>query len=441
MTLWAILAIALLARVGGIVALQAWKQPNYMEHGPIAVALIEHGTFAFGDFGVFQPSSVQSPPYPLFLAGLYKVFGYEISAATSQITAPAAHVTAMLVNALFGTLTVWLTFVLVRTAGGAPRVGLFAAAMMAVWPTQVYLVTTVQAIAMIVAATVAVVILFYRSVDTRRLGPWIAFSVIGCVAALTEPVLLPFMALSGLFILFWRGLPLNVRLRNATILFITALVVLGPWAYRNYLIHGKIVPVKSTFWVNMWKANNPNASGTDRPVLSEEKVNELKAGMSDAQRRDTNFDNVRQYDLMSPELRAQLTYKPEVEREEVFATTTKAWISQNKSGYLKLCALRLYKTLWVEADNPKAWNWPYVTSRTFILLMTPIGLFMAWNRGWRLFIPVMVMLTGLLTYTLTIAAARFAFPYEPWQLTLVALVLVGVFGGAKRDEFVTKSIA
>jgi Dolichyl-phosphate-mannose-protein mannosyltransferase len=432
-TLLVIVALALFARVGAMVALQAWNKITYMEHGPIAVSLLENGSFAFGDWGMYEPSSVQSPPYPLLLAGLYYAFGYNYDLQAGQIFANQAHIAAMVINSIFGAISVWLTYVLVRTLGGKSRVGLLAAAMMAIWPTQIYLAASVQSIAIIVAASLATIILFYRSVDSQRLGPWIGYGVIGCLAALTEPVLLPFMAMSGLFILFWPRLPGSIRLRNAIVLFITALVILGPWAYRNYQIHGKLVPVKNTFWVNMWKANNPNASGTDRPVLSDEKRAELMAGMTDAQRNDPDFDSVRQYDLMPPGHRKMLMYKPEIEREAIFAQITKKWISENPREYLRLCALRLYKTLWVETDNPKAWNWPYVGSRTFILLMTPIGLIAAWLNGWRLFIPLMVMGTGLLTYTLTIAAARFAFPYEPFQLSLIALVLFGVFGGNKKD--------
>jgi hypothetical protein len=38
-------------------------------------------------------------------------------------------------------------------------------------------------------------------------------------------------------------------------------------------------------------------------------------------------------------------------------------------------------------------------------------------------IPFLVVGSALLTYTLTIAAARFALPYEPWQLSLIAVVI------------------
>ncbi len=429
-----IVLLALALRVGAIFALKAWNNPNYMEHGPIAHALLEKGTFAFSDWGVFQPSSVQSPPYPLLLAGLYRTLGYAYNPDTATITADSAHTAAMLINAVFGAISVALTFFLVRTLGGGKNVGLFAAALVAVWPTQIYLVTTVQAIAFIVMSVLAMIILFYKAVDSQNLWPWTLYGIIGCTAALTEPVLLPFMALSGLFILFWRDLPFPIRLRNAIVLFVTALVVLGPWAYRNYLVHGALMPVKSTFWVNVWKSNNPNASGTDRPQMSEEMRKRLMAGMTDDQRRDPRFDNMRQYDLMPAEQRAELMNKPEVEREKVFAKFAKTWVSENPRRALQLCGIRLLKTLWIEWDNPKALNAPYVTARSLLLLLTPLALYAAWRARWRMFIPFMLVGSGLLMYTLTIAAARFALPYEPWQLAMISLLLIGFFWNTREES-------
>ena len=198
---WAVLALVLLAfavRVAAIFALRAWEHPSYMEHHAVAVNLLEGNGFWFRDWGWVGPSSVQSPPYPLLLAASYKVFG---------VGTKASYVAMMLLNAAAGAVAVWLTYLLATTLGrrtpASRWAGLIGAALVAVWPTQIYAATFVQAVALITAATLGILYLWQRSLDTGHLAPWLGFCVLGCLAALTEPVLLPIMALSGLLILAW----------------------------------------------------------------------------------------------------------------------------------------------------------------------------------------------------------------------------------------------
>lgn len=409
----AIFFIALAVRFLAIVGLESWKNPNPMEHRGVARALLNGDGFAFNEFNFYGPSSVQSPPYPLLLAGLFKIFGED---------APGAYVTAMAINALAGALSCVVAGLLALRLGASFLIALMSAALVAVWPTQVYAVTVAQAISLITLCTVCIIWLFYVSIDTQKILPWLGYSLIGCLGALTEPVLLPFMALSGLLILFWPKLTWSIRLRNAAILFLSALLVIGPWSYRNYKVHGKFVPVKNTVWVNIWKGANPYATGTDRLPMTDSMREQLKT-MTDAQKRNANFDNARQYDKLTEEQLRALNRKPEIEREQLFHDWAVAWIRENPNRWLQLCGLRLAKTLWIEWDNPKGEQF-YIVSRTILLGASALGFVFAFFHHWRILIPILVMGTGVLTYTFTITAARFAFPYEPWQLILASLAMV-----------------
>ena len=423
--------VAFALRLIALIVLRAWESPSAMEHDSIAKFLVAGQGFTFADWGVAQRTSVQSPLFPWLLAVAFLIFGSGSAAAYASV---------MVLNALLGALSCALTFAMTRAVGGTVRVAILAAALVAVWPTQVYAVTFVQAIVFITCATLAVIWLFYRSVDARQLRPWIGYGLIGCIGALTEPVLLPFMALSGLLILAWRGVPFPLRLRYAAVLFLCAVVILAPWSYRNYLTHGALVPVKSTFWVNVWKGNNPNATGTDRLALSPEQLAALEGNLTDEQLRDPALDGRRQYEALLPEQKMELEGTTEVEREKIFARYAKEFIRANPARYAELCGIRLWKTLWVEAGNPKSHGLKqyalYWLPRTLLLIITPIGLVLAWRRRWRMLIPALVVATALLTYTLTIAAARFALPYEPLQLALTALVLSTLYDRAtgRRDE-------
>jgi 4-amino-4-deoxy-L-arabinose transferase-like glycosyltransferase len=416
--LMVICAIAFALRVAAIVGLHAWDNPGAMEHDAIAKFLVAGQGFTFSDWGLVQPTSVQSPLMPGILAIAFLIFG---SGTT------AAYASVMILNAAFGALSCAATFAMTRAVGGTFRVAIIAAALVAVWPTQIYASTFVQAIALITAATCAIVWLWNRCIDTGGTAAWLGYGLIGCLAALTEPVLLPFMAFSGLLILAWRGISFSSRARGAMLLFLCAVVVLAPWAWRNYNIHGAMVPVKSTFWVNVWKGNNAYATGTDRLPLTDAQRAVLAHDLRDDELRGSDLDQRRQYDLLTPEQKMELWEKPEVEREPIFGRYAKDFIRENPATYAKLCGIRLWKTLWVEADNPKSHGlkqyFLYWLPRSVLLVMTPIGFWLAWRRRWRLGVPLLIVATAIVTYTLTIAAARFALPYEPMQLALVALVI------------------
>src|SRR5690606_34815585 len=160
-------------------------------------------------------------------------------------------------------------------------------------------------------------------------APWIGFSIIGCLAALTEPVLLPAMALTGLIILAWKRLPMKIRIRNAAIVLLAAICIIGPWSVRNRIVHGRCVPIKNTFWVNVWKENNEHATGTDRLKISEEQKQTAAESMTrtvDTDLRDGRFDNQRQYDKLTEEQKSRLIGQPEMVREDVFKEFATSWI-------------------------------------------------------------------------------------------------------------------
>lgn len=414
--------LALVLRIGMICALRAWNSPGAIEHEAIARLLLSGEGFSFIDFGHRGPSSVQSPPYPLVLAGLFWLFGS---------STPAAFIAAMVLNAIVSSVAVMLTYYLGRTLGATHRTGLLAAAGCAVWPTQVYAPTHVQAIAFITAGVVAIMILFYRSVRSGRLRTWLAYSVIGCLAALTEPVLLPAMMLSGILILLWPGLSAPVRLRNAAILLFAAMVIIGPWSVRNRMVHGAWIPIKSTFWVNMWKGNNDYATGTDRLALTPEQRERIEsAGMSrvDSLARDPNFDHRRQYDMLTAQQIARLWQQPDAVREQVFKEWTIAWIREHPGRYARLCLLRLTKSLWLDWDNPKSRNLAYMGSRTVLVVLSACGLVLACRRRWSLLFPLLVVGTAMVLFTLTITAARFSIPFEPLQFCLAAECVTAAAG-------------
>jgi hypothetical protein len=407
--------IGLGARIGAAIHLHAWAQPRAMEHKPLATSLVTEGVFAYGMFGYYGPSSIQSPTYPFILAMFFKLFGTDTA---------RAYQAAIFFNGALGALSVLLTYLMCRSLKLGRAVALLAAGLVAVWPTQVYSATVAQAICLIVCCVVATIWLFHRAVDTGRVAPWVAFGVIGCITAMTEPVLLPFMAFSGILILFWRTLPIAIRIRNAVLLLLCAFCCFAPWTLRNYMVHGVLMPsFKSGVNLNLWKTNNDYASGTDRPVIADEEK-QRRAELDAAELRSNSIDLDRMFGRLTLEQRAALYGKTEVEREALFGQWVKEWRDKNPGRVWQLNWTRFVKTVWYEADNPQAASTIYIATRTALLIFTPIGLILCIVLKRRWLVPAMIVCTAIGVHTLTIAAARFIFPHEPWQIAMLSLPIV-----------------
>ncbi len=409
--------VAFTARVGLDLYEHAWRSPNAMEHRTVAQALVHGKGFTFGDWGYYGPTSVQSPPFPFLLASMYKIFGADTPADGSLRGANAAYFAMMVINAFAGAALVWVTYYMTRTLGGTPLAALLAAALISLWPSQVYAARTVQAIALITLSVAAMTLLYYKSIRTGTAGPWIGYSVVAVLATLTEPVLLPALVISGGLILITRSLSFEARLRNAVVLGLVTLAIIGPWATRNFIVHGKMIPIKNTFWVNVWKGNNDNATGTDRLKMTPAMQRELKKRTTSLSDEDLT-DTPHQYDMLDISQRVRLANQPEALREDIFKEYATQWIHDHPGRYAQLCGIRLFKTITFDWDNPRSWNVVYISSRALLLFLTAAGLFTAWRQRWSLFFPAVIVLTSLATYTFTVTAARFAIPFEPFQLAL-----------------------
>lgn len=415
---WMLMLSALAARLAAILLRGDWGSAAAGEFGSLGAGLLEGSGFAFNEaalytqHGLYEPSSAQPPTYPLLLAGLYWLFGAKAS---------AAHVAALLVNAVLGAATVPIAYNGIRRVGGTHAVGVCAAALLAFWPTQLFAVTLVHPLTLVTLLVVLSVALYYLSLETHRVMSWIGFSVVTSLAALTEPTLLPALGLA-LILVLGSKLPRSLRVRNGLLLVVCALALIGPWTFRNWRVHGTIQPVTATFWSSVWKGNNPHSAGTDRPALTSQQRDRYWSG---------GQDDLRQFDLLTDAQRQQLDGKRTAEREAMWREWSLDYIRQNPLRYAQLCGVRLARTAWAEWDDPRSHDpfYVYFTTRSLLLLGALAGLVLAWRQGWQVGWPLAIAASILLSCTLTVTAARCALPLEPFQIALVCLLMVSAWQG------------
>jgi len=364
-TLAAIVLLAIVLRCLTLIYVDATHLPP-AEDRSIAISLLDGRGFSFSAFNHPGPTSIRPPVYPMLLATIY---------ATAGTDTPRAQIVALAINVLAGAGSVVLAYTIglrVRAPCRVPRLGspsrgtpdetkdkpashglayqavapgnqrlaLMLAFGIAIWPTQLYAGAYVQGLS-IAMLLMLLAIRLALSKDIRLALP---AGVVAGLAALTESVLwLPLIGV--VLVLAWRSLAF------ATLMLAGGLVVVSPWLYRNAIVHQQITGITNELWPDVFRGNGPEATGSIH----------LRT-RTHAGKPQTRFDR------LSPIEIDQLKRQPDRVRNDLLRKWSIDWIRDNPLSYIKLCVVRVGKTLWLDWDHPKAWNVLNVGSRSVLLL-------------------------------------------------------------------------
>lgn len=177
------------------------------------------------------PSALRAPGYPFFLAGVYAVSGDSVLAGR-------------LANALLGTLTVYLLYLLTKRIWG-PRTGLAAAALAAVFPPLVLLSRDLLSESLFIALELGAVICVLEFRRLRTLRWAVVAGLLAGLAALTRnpgPAL-AIPVIVGLWVvrprIAWRAA------RAPGLALACMMLVILPWTVRNAIEFGRLIPITS----------------------------------------------------------------------------------------------------------------------------------------------------------------------------------------------------
>jgi hypothetical protein len=268
--LWSVYALLLLVALGFRLFI-ALRLPNDEPddgrvYAQIAVNVLEQHVYSHESQAPYVPSLIRLPGYPLFLAGVYKVFGHGNNAAVRVVQAVIDTLTCVLIALV---AFEW------SDEERKHRAAVIAFALAVVCPfTAIYVATILTevltnflAVAMVLTATWA--FKATDNADRRRAVLW--WGVSGFIAGLA----VLFRPDSGLFAAAVGGtLVLSMLLKGrlkqfvvSAVLFSVAFgVVLVPWAIRNYRVFhlfqplspahgempGEFVPRGYLLWLRTW---------------------------------------------------------------------------------------------------------------------------------------------------------------------------------------------
>lgn len=333
----ALTLLAAVLRAATIGASHAPAHPGFAENRQIALHLLAGDGYSFREFGRLDSTSVVAPLYPLLLSGLYLLLGE---------AGDRAHGTALALNVIAGAASVpfiWLLsrFHAGREAGLAPWI---AALVFACWPTQLYAASLVQPLTIAACLVLVTLVMLRRSDRSSSPVRWIAIGMLLAGVTLLDGMLSTFAV--GVIVMI--GFRAGIKAALTTVL-LTAVFV-GPWLYRNAIVHGRIMPIESTFAAELWKGNGPGATGSDR----------LRVGVP--------------LDRLTGEQYQALKATNEAGRSALFWRQATTDMAARPAAFLRLCGVRIAKTLWVDWSRPGKYFTAYAVLRAALLLAAGAGL-------------------------------------------------------------------
>ena len=251
-----IFLLALFVRLAFIFTIQnGFYFGDSVKYSAAAVNLLANGEFG--------EKYTRPPVYPVFLAGIYAVFGEKILAVR-------------IVESVLGAGLAVLIAILAARIGGA-QVGALAGLLWSVYPIAVFIAGLVYP-ETVVTTLLAGAVLCTLTEAGREVGPRRIFigGMLFGLAALTKPVVLVTIAATTLWIMYWR----RAQGFSLAALFLVGVALpLAPWTARNFSVHGGLVIVEPRLienlsWIEEVPENRPDDSTETVAVAEIEVINQ-----------------------------------------------------------------------------------------------------------------------------------------------------------------------
>jgi hypothetical protein len=254
-----VLLLGLITRALAVVVTAKQFAPGWLftrgsEMGLLATSLL-HGEGLSSPFGGHTgPTAMIGPAYPLFVAGIFKLFGAYSGHAAVAI---------MAIQAAVSLLNLWLVMLLAeRLWPGDTRSGRGAAwiggLLWALSPAVFYMPTILwdtTFTTLLLSGALVLAIAFQQNPTRRRLLTLGGFCGL---AYLINPALL----LVAVALLVWSCFyGRRYAQLNPTLALVTFLLVCSPWPMRNALTMHAFIPVRETLGIELNMGNHPGSDG------------------------------------------------------------------------------------------------------------------------------------------------------------------------------------
>jgi len=197
-----------------------------------------------------RPTSFLAPLYTYLFAFSLFIFGF---------SAKSSHLFMYILQAVSFSLTAVLVYLIAKKYFSNRAAVVFTILYFAYLP--IYsTILTIWDTSFLILLFSAAAFLYFKFLDSDKILVLIILACVLGLGALLNPVSLVFIPAIILHYLIY-GLSAK-KIKTTLFLIAIPLLIIMPWAIRNYLVHKALVPVRTGLGLNLYLGNNPNATGT-----------------------------------------------------------------------------------------------------------------------------------------------------------------------------------
>lgn len=342
---------------------------NYIKS---AVALVKKGIFVFWEYN--EPTVFVTPVYPFFLAGIFKLFGYEFT----------GFQVARIIQAVLSSITIILVFLTGKRLFNK-TVALISAFMVSFYIPNI--ITAGYFLTETLFTTLLMLLLFLslKFSDTQKIYEFFILGIIWGVAALCRPTIALYPVLLFLYLFIYKKLKITRAIKLGIPMAVAFVLVMSPWWIRNYREYGMFIPLAAS-------SGNPMLQGT---YINYEQTPE-----------NIVYYELGKNSLETNQIEIEVAKKRMIEGFKKDFWRYLKWYTIDKTRYFWN-----YPFYWREFLGIKS---SFVMLTHYILLLGFPGIIMLFRKGFsKYFLPVALMAYFNIVHCYYMAFDRYAFPLLP----------------------------
>ena len=379
-----IFILALAVRLAFVLFFPSLYAPDTGSYEVIAQSLIKGDGFSSPP-GV--PSVTRAPVYPLFLAGVYFLFG-------------PSHIAVKLIQALLGAIGCIIICSIGREIFNR-KVGLWSGVAMALYPPLISTAGFILSEELNIFLLAISILFLTRAIKKHQVGWYTLSGIFMGLATLCRSATLLFP-----FFLYFTLLFSPFKKREfiyLSVFLLSMIAMVAPWTIRNYVRFNTFIPTEIQGGRNLWVGSYFPSDGI------------LPYSTTSAQEYKTPEDK-EAYNKVGRGLSP-------IEADRAYSREAIKNILNNSSGYLQLC-LEKFERFWfwipggVEVLHPyPKIKWGVTIVYYLVLLSAGLGLWVGLRTNWRDKLPLLsIILYFTIMHILLFAIPRYRLPIMPYVL-------------------------
>jgi len=397
-----IFILALAVRLAFVLFFPPLYAPDTGSYEIIAQSLVKGDGFSSSP-GV--PSLTRAPGYPLFLAGVYFLFG-------------PSHIAVKSIQALLGAIGCIIIYFIGREIFNR-KVGLWSGVTMALYPPLISTAGFVLSEELSIFLLATSILFLTKAMKSKEVG-WYALSGIFMgLATLCRSVtlLFPFF----LYLTFLFSPSKKREFVRISIFLLFTIVTIVPWTIRNYVRFNAFIPTEIQGGRNLWVGSYFPSDG-------------LLPYSTTSDQEYENPEDKEAYNKIGRGLSP-------IEADKAYSSEAIKNILNNPSGYSRLCVQK-FERFWfwipggveVLKPYPKI-KWGVTIVYCLVLLSAGLGLWVGLRENWRDKLPLLaIILYFTIMHTLLFAIPRYRLPIMPYVLIFAVVGFLRILDWKGREK-------